>query len=41
VIVNGTGFAPMANHSAVTASYISRIDAAITHLRSLLQLQKG
>jgi hypothetical protein len=37
MILNGTGFGPMANHSLVMASYISRANAAITDLRSLLQ----
>jgi hypothetical protein len=37
LILNGTGFGPMANHSLVMASYISRVNAAITDLRSLLQ----
>jgi len=37
MILNGTGFGPMANHSLVMASYISRVNAAITDLRSLLQ----
>lgn len=36
-ILNGTGFGPMANHSLVMASYISRVNAAITDLRSLLK----
>jgi len=37
LILNGTGFGPMANHSLVMASYISRANAAISDLRSLLQ----
>ena len=37
VILNGTGYGPMANHSLVSGSYISRVNAAITDLRSLLQ----
>ena len=37
VILNGTGFGPMANHSLVMASYISRVNAAITDLRNLLK----
>lgn len=37
LILNGTGFGPMANHSLVMASYISRVNAAITDLRSLLK----
>ena len=36
MILNGTGFGPMANHSLVMASYISRANAAIIDLRSLL-----
>ncbi len=36
VILNGTGFGPMANHSLVMASYISRANAAIIDLRNLL-----
>lgn len=36
VILNGTGFGIMANHSLVMASYISRAHAAITDLRELL-----
>ena len=37
VILNGTGFGPLANHSLVMASYISRANAALIDLRSLLQ----
>ncbi|MBK1694348.1 hypothetical protein CKO09_06280 [Chromatium weissei] len=37
MILNGTGFGPMANHSLVMASYISRANAAIGDLRMLLQ----
>lgn len=37
LILNGTGFGPMANHSLVMASYISRVNAAITDLRNLLK----
>jgi hypothetical protein len=37
LILNGTGYGPMANHSLVTASYISRVNAAVNDLRSLLQ----
>lgn len=37
LILNGTGFGPMANHSLVMASYISRGNAAIIDLRSLLE----
>lgn len=36
VIVNGTGFGILANHSLVMASYISRANAAIIDLRDLL-----
>ena len=37
VILNGTGFAFVANHSLVMASYISRANAAVIDLRSLLE----
>jgi len=37
LILNGTGFGPIGNHSLVMASYISRANAAITDLRSLLK----
>jgi hypothetical protein len=36
VILNGSGFGPLANHSLVMASYISRANAAIIDLRNLL-----
>ncbi len=36
MILNGTGFGPMANHSQIMASYISRANAAIIDLRNLL-----
>jgi hypothetical protein len=36
IILNGTGFGFVANHSLVMASYISRANAAIIDLRSLL-----
>ncbi len=36
VILNGSGFGPLANHSLVMASYISRANAAIVDLRDLL-----
>ena len=36
MIVNGTGFGMLANHSLVMASYISRANAAIIDLRDLL-----
>ena len=37
VILNGTGFGFVANHSLVMASYISRATAAIIDLRDLLE----
>ena len=36
VILNGSGFGFLANHSLVMASYISRANAAIIDLRELL-----
>jgi hypothetical protein len=36
MILNGRGFGPLANHSLVMASYISRANAAIIDLRDLL-----
>lgn len=36
VILNGTGFGMLANHSLVMASYVSRANAAIIDLRMLL-----
>ena len=36
VILNGTGFGMVANHSLIMASYISRANAAIIDLRNLL-----
>ncbi|MDS4023024.1 MAG: DUF2333 family protein [Candidatus Competibacter sp.] len=36
LILNGTGFGMMANHSLIMASYISRANAAIIDLRNLL-----
>lgn len=36
VILNGSGFGFVANHSLVMASYISRVNAALIDLRSLL-----
>lgn len=36
MVLNGTGFGLMANHSLVMANYISRADAAIIDLRDLL-----
>ena len=37
LILNGTGFGPMANHSLVMASYIARANSAVIDLRRLLQ----
>ena len=37
LILNGTGFGPMANHSLIMASYISRANAAIIDLHNLLE----
>jgi len=37
LILNGSGFGPMANHSLVMASYISRVNAAIADLRNLMK----
>lgn len=37
IILNGTGFGPMANHSLIMASYVSRANAAIIDLRNLLE----
>jgi len=36
VILNGTGFGPLANHSLVMTSYISRANAALIDLQMLL-----
>lgn len=36
MILNGSGFGPLANHSLVMASYISRANGAIVDLRDLL-----
>lgn len=36
MILNGSGFGPLANHSLVMASYISRVNAALIDLRDLL-----
>lgn len=36
MILNGSGFGFLANHSLVMASYISRVNAAVIDLRSLL-----
>lgn len=35
--LNGAGYGLMGNHSLVSASYVSRVNAAITDLRHLLQ----
>lgn len=37
MILNGTGFGYVANHSLVMASYLSRANAAVIDLRNLLQ----
>ena len=37
MILNGTGFGFMANHSLVMASYISSANAAVIDLRNLLE----
>ena len=37
MILNGTGFGPLANHSLVLASYVSRANAALIDLRDLLR----
>ena len=37
LILNGTGFGPMANHSLIMGSYISRANASIIDLRNLLE----
>ena len=36
MVLNGSGFGPLANHSLVMASYISRVNAALIDLRDLL-----
>jgi hypothetical protein len=36
IVLNGSGFGMLANHSLVMASYISRANAAIIDLRRLL-----
>ena len=36
MILNGSGFGFLANHSLVMASYISRANAAVIDLRNLL-----
>jgi len=36
MVLNGDGFGPLANHSLVMGSYISRANAAISDLRTLL-----
>ena len=37
MILNGSGFGMLANHSLVMASYISRANAAVIDLRNLLE----
>ena len=37
VILNGSGYGVLANHSLVMANYISRANAALIDLRQLLQ----
>ncbi len=37
MIMNGTGFGFLANHSLVMASYISRANSAVIDLRNLLE----
>ena len=37
MILNGSGFGVIANHSLVMANYISRANAAIIDLRRLLE----
>jgi hypothetical protein len=37
IVLNGSGFGLLANHSLVMASYISRANASIIDLRRLLQ----
>jgi len=37
MILNGSGFGLVANHSLVMASYISRANAAVIDLRNLLE----
>ncbi len=37
IILNGTGFGLLANHSLTMASYVSRANAAIIDLRDLLE----
>jgi hypothetical protein len=37
MILNGTGFGFLANHSLVMASYISRANSAVIDLRNLLE----
>jgi hypothetical protein len=36
MILNGTGFGTLANHSLVMASYISRANAGVIDLRDLM-----
>lgn len=37
MVLNGEGYGPLANHSLVMASYISRANAAVINLRELLR----
>jgi hypothetical protein len=37
MILNGTGYGPMANQYLLSASYVSWVNAAVTDLRNLLQ----
>ena len=37
MILNGSGFGLVANHSLVMANYVSRANAALIDLRTLLQ----
>ena len=37
IVLNGSGLGPIANHSLVMASYVSRANAALIDLRDLLQ----
>jgi len=39
--MNGTEFGPIANHSLVMASYISRANAAVIDLRDILLIVIG
>jgi len=37
VVLNGSGFGLISNHSLILASYLSRANAAVLDLRILLQ----